>query len=64
MYFESVQALLSMDGHGPFVWSAYAVCLLVIIGLVLAPMRRRKRYLKQLAGELKRAAGKPAAEGQ
>ena len=37
MYFDTVQALLEMDGHGGFVWSAYLITLLV---LALATQRR------------------------
>ena len=48
MYFESLQALLSMGGHGGYVWTAYAVTCLVIANIVVAPMRRHKRLLRQL----------------
>ncbi|MCP5131930.1 MAG: heme exporter protein CcmD [Pseudomonadales bacterium] len=54
MYFDSVQAALSMDGHGGFVWSAYGICLLVLMLILLAPRRRQQKFLRQLAGEQKR----------
>jgi heme exporter protein D len=57
MYFDSLQAALNMDGHGMYVWPAYAVSTLVIVLLLLAPLRRRKRTLAQLAGEAKRNQG-------
>jgi len=62
MYFDSLQALLFMDGHGVYVWGAYAVTGLVITGILVAPVRRRRRLLRDLAGDLKRAGGSPAEE--
>jgi heme exporter protein D len=54
MYFDSLGAALSMDGHGAYVWSAYAISLLVLVLLVRAPRRRQQTFLRQLAGEQKR----------
>ncbi len=48
-----------MDGHGGFVWAAYAITLLVLVLLVVAPGRRQKKFLRRLAGELKRAGSGP-----
>ena len=61
MYFDSLQEIIAMDGHGMFVWSAYLVTGAVIALLLAAPVRRRRRLLRQLSGELRRSAG---AEGQ
>jgi heme exporter protein D len=55
MYFDSFHALLVMDGHGGFVWSAYALTLLVIAFLLLAPVMRRKRLLRELRAAQRRA---------
>ena len=57
MYFDSVQALLTMDGHGVYVWSAYLVTISVIATTLLAPQYRRKRLLQQLTAEFKRTKG-------
>ena len=54
MYFDSVGAAIAMDGHGAFVWSAYGICLLVLVLTLLAPRRRQQKFLRQLAGEQKR----------
>ncbi len=54
MYFDSLSAALSIDGHGVYVWSAYAISLLVLVLLVRAPRRRQQTFLRQLAGEQKR----------
>ena len=59
MYFHSIGAALAMDGHGAYVWSAYAVTLLVLAWLLTAPGRRRRRLLRQLDGELKRRQHAP-----
>lgn len=59
MYFDSLSAVLHMDGHGGFVWAAYAITLLVLVLLVVAPGRRQKKFLRRLAGELKRAGSGP-----
>jgi len=54
MYFDSLQAAMAMDGHGAFVWSAYGVTVLVVAGVLLAPLRRRHRLLRQLAAQHRR----------
>ena len=59
MYFASVSAALTMDGHGVFVWTAYAVTTVVILSLLLVPGRRQRRLLRQLAGELRRSESGP-----
>jgi heme exporter protein D len=57
MYFDSLDALLQMDGHGAYVWSAYAITLVVIVFILLSPARRKKRFLRQLSAELRRSQG-------
>jgi heme exporter protein D len=57
MYFDSVSAVLEMDGHGVFVWSAYLVTIVVVAALLIAPGCRRRRILRRLSGELKRQRG-------
>lgn len=59
MYFDSLHALLTMDGHGFYVWTAYLVTLVVVALTLISPLRRRKRFLQQLAAELKRNQGAP-----
>lgn len=61
MYFDSIEAAITMAGHGGFVWSAYAITLVVLALLLLAPRRRQARYLRELAGELKRQQVSPKA---
>jgi heme exporter protein D len=49
MYFDSWQQVLLMDGHGGFVWSAYAITVLVLAALVRGPLLRRRRALARVA---------------
>ena len=46
MYFDSFADLIAMDGHGVFVWLAYASFLLIIVWNLLAPKFRRKQVLE------------------
>ncbi len=64
MYFDSLGAALAMDGHGVYVWSAYAVTLLVLVFLLIAPARRRRRLLREIDGELKRRKNAPTTVGE
>ncbi|MFK8041705.1 heme exporter protein CcmD [Congregibacter sp.] len=54
MYFDSVSAALAMDGHGPYVWAAYGLSLAVIAMLIMAPVLRKRRLLRELRGEYRR----------
>ena len=54
MYFDSFQALLTMNGHGIYVWPAYLITIVVIMAVLIAPVRRSNRLLEQLAEELRR----------
>ncbi|HKK22610.1 MAG TPA: heme exporter protein CcmD [Pseudohaliea sp.] len=62
MYFDSFGAVLAMDGHGPYVWAAYAITLLVLALVLSAPGRRRRRLLRQVRGELRREANQGSRE--
>ncbi len=46
MYFNNLAELWAMAGHGPYVWSAYAISFLVLAAMVILPA---KRYRQQLA---------------
>ncbi|MDX1735060.1 MAG: heme exporter protein CcmD [Halioglobus sp.] len=61
MYFDSLGAALAMDGHGGFVWAAYALTAVVVALLLILPLRRRKRLLRDISGELRRAGNEPVA---
>ena len=59
MYFDSLGAVINMDGHGAFVWSAYLIAMLVVTAILVAPVRRKRKFLRQLGGELKRSESGP-----
>jgi heme exporter protein D len=63
MYFDSVQALLEMDGHGAYVWTAYAVSIAVVAVALILPIRRHKALLQQLSAERKRAQSRDISGG-
>jgi heme exporter protein D len=62
MYFDSLQALLLMDGHGPYVWAAYGITCVVLLSMLLLPRRRARQKMQQLTGELKRQQSAPNAK--
>ncbi len=63
MYFQSLNELLHMDGHGAFVWTAYIITIAVIAVILVAPLRRQRGVLRQLAGELRRQQGEASSPG-
>jgi heme exporter protein D len=46
--FASLAEFLGMNGHGPFVWIAYAVTVLVLISLAVAPIFRKRQLQREL----------------
>ena len=54
MYFASFQDLLTMDGHGIYVWSTVIVTLLIMIWLLVAPILSRRALLKEVARDILR----------
>jgi len=57
MQFDSLSALLQMNGHGPYVWSAYLISAITLAIIIVAPLQRSRRIVAELkAGEQRRAA--------
>ena len=54
--FDSLQALLAMDGHGPYVWAAYGITFFALGALVWTSYSARKRFLSQQSAILSRRA--------
>lgn len=54
MHFDSLIDAFDMQGHGVFVWSAYAIALLVLLSLVIKPWLKNKRFFVQQAMILRR----------
>lgn len=55
--FESLQAFLWMEGHGPYVWGCYAVVFLTLLFLAFEPHIQRKRFIKEQRALARRQAG-------
>lgn len=49
MEFNSLSEIIAMGGHGPYVWTSYAVYCLVFAYLLWQPIRRYRNTLKRLA---------------
>ena len=62
MQFDSLAAFLSMEGHGIFVWSVYAIALVVMVGLVVAPLRKNRQFFTEQAMLAKRELRAQQAE--
>lgn len=62
MYFDSFSEALFMAGHGAYVWGAYGLSLSVLGFLLLSPVLRQRRLMRELRGELRRAAASGADE--
>ena len=52
--FQDLSQMLTMDGHGVYVWSAVIVTLIIIIGLIVRPLLQHKVALNQIAKDLAR----------
>ncbi|WP_126971634.1 heme exporter protein CcmD [Xanthomonas sp. BRIP62411] len=46
--------LLAMGGYGQYVWTAYAVFVLVLLADLASPWLRRRRLPRELRGQLQR----------
>lgn len=58
MSFANFAEFIAMGTHGPYVWSSYAISL-VIMGLNVAlPILARRRYLQDEARRLRREESK------
>lgn len=57
----SWQAFLAMGGYAAYVWPAYAVFLVVLLGDSLVPTLRRRRILRELHAQLVRQAARQNA---
>jgi heme exporter protein D len=51
--FASFSEFLAMGHHGLFVWTAYGICLSVLVLNVALPVLARRRYLQQEARRLR-----------
>ncbi len=62
--FDSLRDFAHMAGHGPYVWAAYAVSLVVMAWLVVRPLtlaRQRKNAIRRQGA--RRRPGSPSSDG-
>ncbi|MBW7470334.1 heme exporter protein CcmD [Marinobacter sp. M216] len=46
MAFESLAAFLSMDGHGPYVWTCYGAFFVLMAVMMVWSVRRRRAVIE------------------
>lgn len=63
MYFASYHDLLTMDGHGIYVWTAVLVTAVVLCGLLAAPIISRRTLLKEVSRDILREQARDSALG-
>jgi heme exporter protein D len=54
MAFETFADFIAMGKHGPFVWSAYGISLIIILANIIAPIQRKKALLNEIKRKIKR----------
>lgn len=54
MAFASFADFFAMGGHAGYVWSAYGMCLVILVLNVMLPKLARRRYVKDLARRRRR----------
>lgn len=59
--FPDMHSFLWMDGHGPYVWGCYGTTFAALAFLLMEPVLKRKRFIKQQQGLVQRQA-RPASE--
>jgi len=62
--FDNFAGFLAMNGHGPYVWAAYGVALLVLAALVAAPVMRQKRLRREFGRQLRQEEARRRAAAQ
>ena len=58
MQFDSFSDAIAMGGHGPYVWGAYAITLVVVMVILLRPIVATR----QLQGEIRRVSARQSAQ--
>lgn len=59
--FDSLNDFLHMQGHGVFVWTAYALAALIMGWLIVSPWLQQRRLRQQLQREYRREQRSAAA---
>lgn len=59
MYFDSLAAAMSMEGHGLFVWSAYGLTAIALATLLSLPSRRLRQHWRWIEADRRRLPEPP-----
>ncbi len=51
----TLEEFFNMGGYAPYVWSSYAIALVVLLFNLLSPLLHHRKLLAQLARRAKRA---------
>ncbi|TPE54731.1 heme exporter protein CcmD [Maribrevibacterium harenarium] len=54
MAFNSISEFIQMGNHGAYVWSTYALCLIVLSGLVVQTLLHGRKQRRQLKSRIQR----------
>lgn len=54
MYFETIENLIQMGGHGVYVWTCYLIALLVVGYNLVSPLLARKRAIDAVRCRIRR----------
>lgn len=57
MYFESFSAFVQMGTHGPYVWSAYGISVLLVVTNLWLAHRRQRLMLNEIRRLARREQG-------
>ncbi|ACE86297.1 heme exporter protein CcmD [Cellvibrio japonicus] len=44
--FSDLVDFVAMNGHGPFVWAAYAITLVALAVLIVVPLVQQRRFVR------------------
>lgn len=56
MAFDTFQEFFAMGGHAPYVWAAWVLTAVLLLGLVLHAHAERRQLLRQLQRRVRREA--------
>ncbi|MFD2180227.1 heme exporter protein CcmD [Veronia pacifica] len=54
MYFDSFSDFLAMGGYAPYVWSAFGITVLAMVGLIMTSALTHRKLLREIKNNLAR----------
>lgn len=59
--FENFAGFMAMNGHGAYVWAAYAITFIALAYLLISPVLQQKTFFKQQQRIQQKTAGKASS---